>query len=144
MFVAPNIGDLRCRVTIESISAEPKDRFGQVSQVWDIAGGRWAKIDDKKGEGLSVNQANTRTQLGHVEITFRYFPGLTVNHRVRYGPMRETTLTAKQLIGLTAAEYAALSGNAGDPPKVYKIVAIDNPDKRREWQVVDAVEVTTP
>ena len=59
-----------------------------------------------------------------------------------------SALTSEQLANIQAAitavaddDYAALQG-AGDAPTYFRIAAINDPERRRKWQVVDAVEVT--
>ena len=116
-------------------------RLRRRPNLWQVVAMRWAEIVDRVGTALTVGQADTRASLNNPRVTFRAYQPLTVNHRLRFGPLREPTLYRKDYENLTAQEYQWLTGLAGPPPRYYTIKAIDQVSYRGLWQVVDAIEV---
>lgn len=76
------IGGLNRRVEILQF-VEERDGFGGVDGRWEIVGRVWARIEPVSGtEFFSAQQINAETV---TRVTIRFYAGLTVMHRIRYG-----------------------------------------------------------
>jgi head-tail adaptor len=139
----PNIGELRQRIYIEKVLSESRDSHNQVQQNWGLVGMRWAKIQDKSGETISIQQAGTRANVGHTTIVIRYFAGLTVKHRLRYGALADDLLdlTADELAALTAEDLLSMTGAPAEKPTHYRISAIIELDAQKRFQMVEGTSV---
>ena len=138
-FVQPPIGSLRHVLVIESITSQTFDANNESTPVYSTVGNRRASIDATNSETLSLNQAATRANLSHFTIKMRYFPGLGVNHRIRFGNFNLDDLSAEQFAALSSADYAALAAE-GEAPQYYRIKSVTDPDYRGRWTVVEVVQ----
>ena len=76
------IGELNRRIEILQFFEE-RDGFGGADGQWNVVGRVWAKIEPVSGtEFFRAGQVNAETT---VRITVRFYVGLDVMHRVRYG-----------------------------------------------------------
>ena len=75
-------GNLRQRVEVQSAS-EAQDAYGTVAYTWSTDATRWASI-----EQLTAEERKSHDQLqgaNTVKITLRFYEGLAITNRVKYG-----------------------------------------------------------
>lgn len=103
------IGELNRRIEVLELREE-RDAFGGVNGDWVTVGRVWAKIAPKSGRENFVNQQEQGIQ--ETEITMRFYPAMSLKHRIRYGEKlygvtavkdvvtghRWTVITAKEII----------------------------------------------
>jgi len=78
----PSIGDLRHRVSIQSV-AQSSDGQGGYTEGWSTDSTVWAKIDPLNGyERMQAQQL--ASPVTH-KVTIRYLSGLTTKHRLLSG-----------------------------------------------------------
>lgn len=109
---APSAGELRHVVTVQSQAATLGDR-GQKTAAWTSQTPQArAKIETLSGrEGENARQLYASASL---QVTMRYWPGLTPQHRLLFGS------------------------------RVLEIGHVDNLEQRDEWHVVLCSESKTP
>lgn len=105
-----NIGELNRRIEVLRF-IEERDEMGGVIGEWVTVGRVWANIKPQSGtEFFQAQQINAETT---TKITVRFYAGLTVMHRIRYGDKlyeiigiaddntahRMTVITAKEMVG---------------------------------------------
>jgi hypothetical protein len=73
----------------------------------------------------------------------RYFAGLTVKHRLRYGALADDLLdlTADELTALTAEDLLSMTGAPAEKPTHYRISAIIELDAQKRFQMVEGTSV---
>jgi SPP1 family predicted phage head-tail adaptor len=74
-------GDLRSRIIIEK-KAFTDNGFGGHSETWSTLATVWAKVEHLSGRELQLAQQVSPDIL--YEITIRYRPDVTTNHRINY------------------------------------------------------------
>lgn len=104
-----NIGELNRRIEVLRF-IEERDEMGGVIGEWVTEGRVWANIKPQSGtEFFQTQQINAETT---TKITVRFYAGLTVMHRIRYGDKlyeiigiaddntahRMTVITAKEMV----------------------------------------------
>jgi SPP1 family predicted phage head-tail adaptor len=75
-------GRLRHEITIEA-HGTANDGAGNWTETWDDRGTVWAEIKPLTGRELYAAQA-VSPQTTH-RVTMRYWPGLTAEHRLKFG-----------------------------------------------------------
>lgn len=77
-----DIGELNRRIEVLQFFVE-RDEYGGEDGKWRPVGRVWAKIEPVSGtEFLTGQQVSAETV---TQITVRFYAGLTVMHRIRYG-----------------------------------------------------------
>lgn len=88
------IGELNKRVTIQTNTAT-RGTTGQAIEAWTDTATRWAAIEPLTGrEYWQAQQVNAEMT---VKITIRYYAGLTVKNRVKYGSRYFDILSTQNL-----------------------------------------------
>jgi len=75
------IGELNRRIEILELE-QSRDSFGGITGEWITVGRVWAKIDPGAGRENFFNQQEQAIQ--EVTITMRYYPAMSLKHRIRY------------------------------------------------------------
>ncbi len=78
----PPAGPMRHRVDVQA-RTQTADNAGAMVSTWATIESRWARVRPISSREFQEGKA-TIGQVSH-EITLRYFPGLTVAHRIMYG-----------------------------------------------------------
>ena len=79
-----NIGDLNRRIEVLQFF-EDRDDYGGVDGEWLPVGRVWAKIEPGSGtEYFAKQQVNAENE---TKITIRFYAGISVMNRIRYGEM---------------------------------------------------------
>lgn len=76
------IGELNRRVEVLEFQEE-RDSYGAVVGDWIVVGRVWAKIVPGIGNEHYVNQQVEGSQ--NAIITMRFYPAMSIKHRIRYG-----------------------------------------------------------
>lgn len=104
------IGKLNRRIEVLEYISE-RDSFGGTDGIWQTVGRVWANIEPVSGtEFFNAQQVNAEMT---TKITVRFYAGLTVMHRIKYGEKlyeilgiadertahRLTVINCKELVG---------------------------------------------
>ena len=129
-----NAGKLRHRVIILAPVAS-RDTYGENLHTWTPVLTVWASIQQLRGVLLALAQARTSTAIATHCITVRYNAAINENQRVQFGPALSQdfdSLTGTEFDAMDSTVFDAMTGTeTGNPPVIYTITSILDPDTRR-------------